>query len=97
VLIPDVRVDYSPEDYQAIGGFLLYYRAGILQALRSVSDDVTKAIPGWRAKQIRYYRDAEAVTRWLLSYTPYPVDPYELWDGKTYIPRPRLGDPRSLP
>ena len=96
MLIPVVASEYSEEDWRAIAGFLLYFRAGILRALESVSDPSTRAMPGWRDRQIQYYQDAESVTRWLLSFTPYPVQKWELWDGKSYVPRPRLGDTGSL-
>jgi len=98
MLPPVVSVEYSAEDWRVIAGFLLYLRAGVLRALQSVSDPIAEAIPVWQAKQVRYYVNAEKVTRWLLSYTPYPVEPYQLWDGRTYVDRPRLGDPgRPVP
>jgi|SRR5579864_111896 len=93
MLTPVVGSDYSEEDLRVIAGYLLYYRAGILRALQSVSDTAAAQIPTWQEPQVRYFRDAEIVTRWLLSFTPYPVQKDELWDGRTYIPRPRLGDP----
>jgi hypothetical protein len=93
MLTPVVASDYSEEDWRVIAGFLLYYRAGILRALTSSNDAAYDATPVAAAGQRRYFRDAESITRWLLSFTPYPVQKNELWDGETYIPRPRIGDP----
>jgi len=93
MLLPIFGVEYSAEDWRVIAGYLLYMRAGILRYLQSVTDPAAVPIPEWTAPQARYAKDAEIVTRWLLSYSPYPVQPNELWDGKTYVPRPQLGDP----
>lgn len=80
--------DWSEEDMRAIGGFLLYFRAGILRALQSSNDPTYDQIPVTAAGQRRYFRDAEALTRWLLSFTPYPVEKDELWKpGTQYYPK----------
>ena len=92
MLTPVVAPEFSAEDWRVIAGFLLYFRAGILRALDTSNDPAYDAIPVTAAGQRRYFQDAEAVTRWLLSFTPYPVKAGELWDGETYVPRPQLGD-----
>jgi|SRR5579864_317636 len=93
MLTPVVASDYSEDDWRVIAGFLLYFRAGILRALESTNNEAYSQIPRVAAGQRRYYEDAESVTRWLLSFTPYPVKKDALWDGQAYVPRPRLGDP----
>lgn len=79
--------DWSAEDMRSIGGFLLYYRAAILRAIQSTGETTYNQIPKVRDGQLRYYEDGEKITRWLLSYTPYPVEPGQLWQpDKQYYP-----------
>lgn len=87
--------DWTAEDYRVIAGFLLYFRAAILQAKASVNDPAFD-VPVLKPENIRdYYDDAESVTRWLLSYTPYPVAKGQLWNPNSqYYPR-QSGIPRS--
>lgn len=80
--------DWTEEDFRAIAGFILYYRAGVLRALESTSDPAYDQIPVTKAGQLRYYRDAEAFTRFLLYNTPYPVQKDELWNpDEQYYPQ----------
>lgn len=79
-LAPVIQDVYTDGQRAYIAGFLIWYRAGMLKALESVSSDAARAIPGWQRQQIRYYQDAESVTRYLLYECGYPVAKDENWD-----------------
>lgn len=79
MLPPYTYPDWTPEDMQVIGGFILYFRAAALRGLAGVSDAEAKKIPDWQDSEIAYWESVERATRWLLSFTPYPVQKGQLW------------------
>ncbi len=78
-MLTPIYPPYNDTQKAYIAGFLLHYRDGILEALRSVNDPVTDQIPNWAELMRRYYQDAESVTRFLLHWTGYDVQKNEGW------------------
>ena len=81
-LPPIVQDTYTVDQYRYIAGFLLRQRAGILQALQSVADPSAAEIPAWQDPQVRYFRDAESLTRMFLWQCGYPVEEGGMYDGE---------------
>lgn len=62
-----------------MAGFILHFRRGFLQAAESSGVAAAQQIPEWSAETVRYYQDAEAVTRFLLYWIGYPVAKGQMW------------------
>lgn len=64
---------YTDESRAEIAGYLLQMRAGILKAGNSVERGIQLEIDIRGDKELVYWRNAEAVTRWLLYWIGYEV------------------------
>jgi hypothetical protein len=84
-LPPIVQESYTREQKRYIAGYLLWMRAGTLAALESVSSPLASVMPEWQRKQVRYYQDAEAYSRYLLAEIGYDVGKNQGWNPN-YVP-----------
>jgi len=78
---PTIPDTYTDAERALIAGYLLHHRAGTLQALSSCSSIPAEIDGGSMATCGRYYRDAEAYSRFLLYWIGYPVG-----KGRMYAP-----------
>jgi len=90
-LPPIVMEHYTVDQYRYIAGFLLRQRAGILQALESVTSGPASMIPLWQSPQARYYRDAESLTRYLLWVCGYGVEKNQMYTQEVQYVDPGFG------
>jgi hypothetical protein len=80
-LPPTQMPPYTDAERALIASYLLQKRVGLLQALRSVEHAPPQSTDGWGEGNQRYYRDAEAYSRFLLWWIGYPVNKNQMYTG----------------
>ncbi len=72
----------TDEDRALIAGYLLHHREGTLEALSSLGSVVSGLNAGQFDIMYRYYRSAEAYSRFLLYWVGYPVEKGKMYEVK---------------